>query len=330
MNIDLNNVIEKTNFNLALSTHYGKVRDSFIFKKNRAIVVSDRVSAFDFILGTVPFKGAVLNQLAAWWFKKLDKLEIPHHVISVPHPNITLAKNAKVLPIEIIVRGYLTGSTKTSSWFAYQNLDRKICGIEMPVNMKKNEKFPEYLITPTTKPTEIGQHDKNISEIDIISQGHLKGLTDKYTPEELWGKARNHALEMFEEGQKVAAQHGLILVDTKYEMGIDKNGELIVIDEVHTPDSSRYWIADTYDKLLSEGKEPQSLDKEFVRKMIITEGYDINKDEDPAQYMNDNIRLKAAEKYLNLFEKMTGEPFIMESKKSIEDILKQISIENNN
>ncbi len=328
MDINLNNTIEKTNFDKALSVHHGKVRDSFIFDKNRAIVVSDRVSSFDFILGTIPFKGAVLNQIAAWWFKQLDELEIPHHIIDIPHPNITLAKDAKVLPIEIIVRGYLTGSTKTSSWYAYQNLDRKICGIEMPANMKKNEKFPEYLITPTTKPTEIGQHDENISEDDVINQGHLKGLTDKYTPEELWEKARNYALIMFAHGQKVAAEHGLILVDTKYEMGIDEDGELIVIDEVHTPDSSRYWIAETYNQRLSDGLEPQSLDKEFVRQMIVEAGYDIDSDEDPAQYLNDDIRINAAKKYLDLFEKMTGEPFKVDEEKSIEEVLEEISIEN--
>ncbi len=330
MEIDLNNTIEKTHFDKALAVHYGKVRDSFIFAKNRAIVVSDRISSFDFILGTVPFKGAVLNQIAAWWFQKLDKLEIPHHVLDIPHPNITLAKNAKVLPIEIIVRGYLTGSTKTSSWYAYQNKNRMICGLEMPQNMKKNEKFPEYLITPTTKPTKLGEHDKNISESEILNEGHLKGLTSKYTPEELWDKAKHYALKMFTHGQKIALKHGLILVDTKYEMGIDEDGELIIIDEVHTPDSSRYWIADTYEKRLKEGKEPQSLDKEFVRQMVIAEGYNVDSNEDPANYMNDDIRLKAAKKYLNLFEKMTGTSFNFQEKQSIEEVLEKISIENNN
>lgn len=320
----LGNTIENITFDKALNAHYGKVRDSFIFEKNRAIVVSDRVSSFDFILGTIPFKGAVLNQIAAWWFRELDKLNIPHHIINCPHSNITLAKNAKVMPIEVIVRGYLTGSTKTSSWYAYQNNDRTICGVEMPANMKKNEKFPEYIITPTTKPTEIGQHDENISEADVISQGHLDGLSPKYTSEELWEKARNYALTMFAHGQKVAAERGLILVDTKYEMGVDADGELIVIDEVHTPDSSRYWVAETYESRLLEGKEPQGLDKEFVRQMIIAAGYDVDNDEDPAKYMNDEIRTEAAIKYLDLFEKMTGKKFSIKDEDSIEEVLETL------
>ncbi len=321
MNINLNQIIDQTNFEKADSFHHGKVRDSFVFGDKRAIVVSDRVSAFDFILGTIPMKGAVLNQIAAWWFAELDKIGIPHHLISTPHPNISIVKNVKVMPIEVIVRGYLTGSTKTSSWYAYQNLDRKICGIEMPENMKKNEPFPEYLITPTTKPTEIGQHDENISEAQVISQGHLEGLSDKYRPEEIWEKARSYALKMFAHGQAVAAKQGLILVDTKYEMGIDAEGELIIIDEVHTPDSSRYWVAESYEERLAKGEEPQSLDKEFVRKMVIEAGYNVDSDEDPKKYLNDDTRQKAAKKYIDLYEKMTGETFEIKTTKSIQEVL---------
>jgi phosphoribosylaminoimidazole-succinocarboxamide synthase len=281
----------------------GKVRDSFLLnEEERAIVVSDRVSSFDFVLGTIPFKGAVLNQIAAFWFEKLKEIGVPTHFISTPDPNISIVKNAKVLPVEIIVRGYLTGTTKTSSWYAYQNCGQMISDIKMPDGMKKNQKFKTPIITPTTKPSiESGLHDEKISREEIISRGLVS--------EKIYCKAEELAMKMFTFGQDVAAKRGLILVDTKYEMGIDSQGELMVIDEVHTPDSSRYWIADSYEDLFLRGAEPEALDKEFVRKMIIAEGYDINSSENPAKYMTDEIRFQAAKKYLELFEKITGKSF---------------------
>ncbi len=295
--------VDKISFSEAKEHHKGKVRESFILNNNqRAIVVTDRISAFDFVLGTVPFKGQVLNQMAAWWFKKLDGV-VPHHLIDVPDPNISLVKNVTPLPIEVIVRGYLTGSTKTSSWYAYQNLDRMICGIEMPEGMKKNQKFDTPFITPTTKPTEEGAHDENISSEEVVSRG--------FVDVETWKKAREYALKMFALGQKIAAEHGLILVDTKYEMGMTSDGELIVIDEVHTPDSSRYWIADTYQELFEAGKSPESLSKEFVRSALVEKGYDIDDpNADPAEYLNDELRIAAAKKYVELYERVTGEKFI--------------------
>jgi phosphoribosylaminoimidazole-succinocarboxamide synthase len=257
----LNSTVDKINFTEAIQQHHGKVRESFeLLDNKRAIVVTDRISAFDFILGTIPFKGQVLNQITTWWFKKLDGI-VPHHMISMPDPNVALVKSVKVLPIEIIVRGYLTGTTKTSSWYAYQNLNREICGLTMPEGMKKDEKFPEPIVTPTTKPTEAGMHDEAISREEIISQGLV--------PKDVYNLAEEYALKMFALGQKVAAEHGLILVDTKYEMGIDVDGNLIVIDEVHTPDSSRYWIADTYDERMAQGLAPEALSKEFVREAIV-------------------------------------------------------------
>lgn len=297
---DLNRVIEKTEFDNGLFFHHGKVRDSFVLDaKRRAIVVSDRVSAFDFILGTIPFKGQVLNQLAAWWFKQLDGLGVPHHLMSVPHPNVSEVKNVTPLSIEIIVRAYLTGTTTTSSWYAYQHNDRKISGLGMPAGMKKNEIFPEPIITPTTKP-EIG-HDRNISREELIAEGLVSA--------EIYAQVEALALRMFAHGQAVAAKQGLILVDTKYEMGLCAEGNLVVIDEVHTPDSSRYWITESYQAQLLKGEEPDSLDKEFVRQMVVNEGYDVdNEDQDPKDFMTDKIRIEAAQKYLELFERMTGEP----------------------
>ena len=298
----LDSAVDSVQFSGSKEHFEGKVRETFLLDNNqRAIVVTDRISAFDFVLGTVPFKGQVLNQIAAWWFKKLDGI-VDHHIISVPDPNISLVKNVKVLPIEIIVRGYLTGSTKTSSWYAYNNLDRNICGIIMPEGMKKNQKFKAAIVTPTTKPTEPGAHDEAISKEEILEQGIV-------TPE-IWEKIESTALKMFALGQKVAAEKNLILVDTKYEMGIDADGNLLVIDEVHTPDSSRYWIADSYAQLFADGKEPAALSKEFVRGEIVEKGYDVNSEEDPSKYLDDDLRVQAAMRYIDLFERVTGEKFI--------------------
>lgn len=317
----LGQTVYRVEFAGASETHHGKVRDSFIINDQRAIVVSDRVSAFDFVLGTIPYKGAVLNQIAAWWFQQLDGIGITHHLKSTPHPNMSVVTNARVIPIEVIVRGYLTGSTKTSSWYAYQNLDRVICGIEMPAGMKKNQRFDDYLVTPTTKP-EFG-HDESITEQQIFEQNMLAPFCESMgkTEVEIWQEIESTALKLFAYGQQVAARQGLILVDTKYEMGVDPVGRLILIDEVHTPDSSRYWIADSYESRLAAGEEPQSLDKEFVRRMIVEAGYDVDSDEDPAKYLTDEIRINASKKYLQLFEKMTGAKLELETGASIEQVL---------
>lgn len=317
----LTRTINKVDFDKVDEIHRGKVRDSFLFKHKRAIVVSDRVSAFDFILGTIPYKGAVLNQIAAWWFNQLDDLDIDHHLISTPHPNISIVKNATVIPIEIIVRGYLTGTTKTSSWYSYENLDRMICGIEMPEGMKKNEKFENLMVTPTTKPEQ--GHDEGISKQEILSSGLLKPFCEDMclNEQEIWQQIESTALKLFSYGQKVAKKHGLILVDTKYEMGINEEGDLMLIDEVHTPDSSRYWIKQSYKARLEQGLEPDSLDKEFVRRMIVKAGYDVDGDEDPSKYLSDDIRISASEKYIELYEKMTGEDFEMDAPELIDDVL---------
>jgi len=276
----------------------GKVRDNFIFGDGRmAIVVTDRVSVFDFKIGTVPFKGQVLNQLAAWWFAKLDDIGIPHHQLSMPHPNISLVRRVTPLPIELIVRAYLTGTTTTSSWYAYQNNERSICGLKMPSGMKKNEPFPDLMLTPTTKA--VKGHDENISRQQILD----RGLVDKC----ILDLAEQFALKMFKHGQRLAEERGLILVDTKYEMGITDEGALIIIDEVHTPDSSRYWLAESYKGRMDSGAEPDSLDKEFVRRLVIAAGYDVDSDVDPAKYFNDEMRVEAAERYATLYEKMTGD-----------------------
>ncbi len=283
----------------------GKVRESLILEDGKRIIItSDRISAFDFVLGTIPFKGAVLNQIAAWWFEKLKAI-IPHHLISVPDPQISLTKSAKVLPVEFVVRGHLTGSTATSSWYAYQHHDRVICGIEMPAGMAKNQAFEAPLITPTTKPAlGSGEHDKPISREEIISNG----LVDEKT----YALAEEYALKMFTAGQRIAAERGLILVDTKYEMGIDADGKLIVVDEVHTPDSSRYWVADSYASRFASSKEPDMLDKEFVRRGLVANGINIHADPetyDGSAFLTDELRVSASLKYMDLYERITGDAF---------------------
>jgi phosphoribosylaminoimidazole-succinocarboxamide synthase len=276
----------------------GKVRDVFELPGGRlALVVTDRISVFDYVIGTIPFKGQVLNRIANWWLRKLDDIRIPHHLLSEPHPNISIARRAAALPVEIVVRGYLTGTTKTSSWYAYQHLDRRICGITMPQGMKKNEPFAQPIITPSTKP-DVG-HDENISRDEILKRGLM-------TPPVLEA-AEAYALRMFEQGQRIAAAHGLILADTKYEMGLTPDNALIVIDEVHTPDSSRFWIRETYAQRLAAGQEPESLDKEFVRRMIVESGYDITSSAHPKTFLTDAIRIEAARRYLSLRETITGE-----------------------
>ena len=230
-----------------------------------------------------------------------------------------------MIPIEIIVRGYLTGTTKTSSWYAYEHLDRKICGIEMPEGMQKNQQFDDYLVTPTTKPEQ--GHDEGVSKQQILAQGLLKPFCNDMclNEEEIWQQIESTALKLFAYGQKVAKKHGLILVDTKYEMGVDEDGELMLIDEVHTPDSSRYWIKRSYKVRFEQGLEPESLDKEFVRRMIVDAGYDVDSDEDPSKYLSDDLRISASQRYIELYEKMTGEEFDANSIELIEDVLLQVS-----
>lgn len=306
-----------------LSYHNGKVRESYqLDDKRRAIVVTDRISAFDVVFGTIPCKGQVLNQVAGWWFEQVGDL-VPHHFIEMPHPNISLVKNAQPLPIEIIVRGYLTGSTNTSSWYHYQNKNRVICGIEMPEGMQKNQAFEHPIITPTTKP-EVG-HDESIRREDIISQG----LVD----EETYVKAEAYALKLFAFGQKKAREKGLILVDTKYEMGLDVDGNLMFIDEIHTPDSSRYWMADTYEDRFKNGEEPDMLDKEFFRGMMIDQGFDPGvadpENVDPTPYMGEEVRLSAGNKYKQLYTQITGEVFEENEsgnlQRDVREVVKKIS-----
>ena len=271
----------------------GKVRDMYLLPGRRILVTTDRQSAFDHVLGTIPLKGQVLNRIAQYWFKQTEDI-VANHVAEVPHASVTVGEELDMFPVEIVVRGYLTGSTDTSAWTHYDRGVRDFCGNRLPEGMVKNQPFEAAIITPTTKSEE---HDESISAAQIVE----RGLIDEAT----WGQIEDIALRLFARGQQVAAKQGLILVDTKYEMGRNAAGQIAVADEIHTPDSSRYWVQATYEERHRRGEEPESLDKEFLRLWLREKG--ISDDNIPE--LDDDIRVDVAERYVQLYERVTGKDF---------------------
>ena len=249
---ELQNTLKETSLEKGVKKS-GKVRDQYTHQDKIILITTDRQSAFDRVLASIPFKGQVLNLTSSWWFEQTKHI-IPNQVISVPDPNVTIAKKCKVFPIEFVVRGFITGSTSTSLWTVYKNGDRNYCGNKLPEGLKKNQRLKENMLTPTTKEE---HHDRPISPNEIVNEGWMTA--------EDWEYCSRKALELFQFGQKKALENGMILVDTKYEMGKDENGNIVLIDEIHTPDSSRYWIAETYDERIKDNQEPQNIDKEFLR-----------------------------------------------------------------
>ncbi len=280
--------------------HSGKVRETFARDDVCVIVTSDRQSAFDRILTTIPFKGQILNRISAFWFDRTREI-IPNHLVAVPDPAASVVKEATVFPVEMIVRGYMTGSTDTSVWMNYQNGVREYCGVRLPEGMHKNEPFPAPIITPTTKPT--SGHDELISPDEIIRRGLMIA--------EEWDVVSAAALEIFLHGQQHAAKQGLILVDTKFEFGRDaKSGEIMLVDEVLTPDSSRYWMAESYEQRIAASDEPQSFDKEFLRLWYQQRCDPYHDDELPTA--PHELRAKLASIYAEAYERITGEAFVPE------------------
>ena len=279
-----------------LPNHYkGKVRDTFDIGDGRMVfVTSDRLSAFDRAITAVPNKGAILNGIANYWFD-LTKDILPNHIISCPDPNVAVVKKLNMLPVEVVVRRFMTGTTGTSIWTKYNNGERDMYGHSFPDGMVKNQELWGTILTPTTK----GKTDDPISSAEIISSG----LVEK----NLWEKTERAALALFERGREIAAHRGLILVDTKYEFGTDENGELHIADEIHTPDSSRYWIAATYAERLGRGEEPEGLDKEFVRKWLVARMKDPYSD--PIPQITDADNQIFSDKYADLYERVTGKKF---------------------
>ena len=274
----------------------GKVRDIYVHQGKRFLITTDRVSAFDVVLGAIPFKGQVLNQLSAWWFDQMQDI-VANHVISVPDPNVTVADEAQALPVEVIVRGYITGVTSTSLWTLYRQGVPQPYGLELPPGLKKNDPLPEPVITPTTKATG-GAHDERLTSAEVVE----KGLVSPG----LWREVQQAALAVFARGQEVAQRAGLILVDTKYEFGLI-DGRLALIDEIHTPDSSRYWVAESYDAVRGTDQEPESFDKEFLRLWFVAQGY---KGEGQPPAMPPSFVAQVAQRYISAYERLTGEPFV--------------------
>lgn len=277
----------------------GKVRDIWEIGDKLAIAATDRLSAFDRFLTLIPYKGAVTNLTSAWWFERTRHIT-PNHLVSVPDPNVSLVRKCTVFQVEMVVRGYVTGSTDTSLWTHYKKGVRNYCGNIIPDGLKKNDRLPEAIVTPTTKSDE---HDELITPKEIVDRG-LMSAPD-------WEDVRNRALKLFAFGQQQAKEHGLILVDTKYEFGRTPEGEILLIDEIHTPDSSRYWIASSYDQRMAEGKEPENIDKEFVR-LWYRDHCDPYRDEVLPEAPQE-LRLELSRRYVNLYERITGQGFPYEA-----------------
>jgi phosphoribosylaminoimidazole-succinocarboxamide synthase len=293
--------LERTDFRGLGRREEGKVRDSYVGEKRRTIVVTDRVSCFDVVVGTIPAKGQVLNQLAAFWFEKTRAIA-PNHLVSVPDPNVSVVRELSVLPVEFVMRGYLTGVTATSIWTAYARGDEFYCGHRLPKGLGKHARLPEPLLTPSTKAKK-GDHDEPVSRAEVIERGLVS--------EELYDRAESLVAKLFRAGQEWAESHGLILADTKYELGLDETGTLVVADEIHTPDSSRYWYKDGYEKALSEGGDPKALDKEYVRRWLVSErGY---RGEGPPPPLPDEVRCEAARRYVEAYERVTGQGFVVDA-----------------
>ena len=291
---ELNNCLTQTSLPKG-KKKTGKVRDQYDIGDKIVLITTDRQSAFDRVLASIPFKGQVLNQTSVWWFKNTEQI-ISNHFIEMPDPNVIIAKKCKVIPIEFVVRGYITGSTSTSLWTVYNNGDREYCGNQLSEGLIKNQKLDENMLTPTTKEE---HHDRPISPDDIIKEGWMTKND--------WRYCSKVALDLFAFGQKVAADHGMILVDTKYEMGVDVGGNILLIDEIHTPDSSRYWIKSTYEEKMENGEEPENVDKEFLRLWFVDNCDPYNDEELPKP--PDDLVVELSNRYIYLYETITGENF---------------------
>ncbi len=273
----------------------GKVRDSYdLADGRRLIVATDRLSAFDRILCAVPFKGEVLTQTARYWFDATADI-CANHVLAYPDPNVVLARRLDILPVEVVVRGYLAGTTGTSLLTMYRAGQREMYGITLPDGMRDNERLPHPVLTPTSKAA-AGGHDAPLTPGGIVSEGLLSAVQ--------WAQLADRALALFTRGQAMAAERGLILADTKYEFGLDAEGRIVLADEIHTPDSSRYWKADSYEARFAAGARPESFDKDFVRSWVAAR---CDPYRDPVPAIPDDVVLATSALYLEAFETITGQ-----------------------
>ena len=305
--------LEGTNLEGLGERYEGKVRDNYSRGDRRFIVVTDRISEFDRILGTIPFKGQVLNRLAAWWFEKTKDVA-KSHFVGVPDPNVLECIECKPLPVEFVVRAYITGSTSTSMWTHYAAGARTFCGHELPQGLQKNQRLERPILTPATK-APLGEHDVSSSREEILARGNVTA--------EDFDRAAEMAMLLFAAGQEICAARGLILVDTKYEIGKTPSGELAVIDEIHTPDSSRFWMASTYEERFAAGLDPEPLDKDFVRRYYTALGY---RGDGEAPPLPPEVRVGAAKRYVEAFERITGETFVPDTDPPLPRIAKNLGL----
>ena len=294
------NVLRGTDFPTLGERYEGKVRDNYSKDGRRVLIVTDRLSAFDRIITLVPFKGQVLNQIAKFWFEQTEDI-VGNHVIEFPDPNVVVAQECEALPVEMVVRGYITGVTSTSAWHHYANGERNFCGNVLPDGMKKDQKFDEPILTPSTK-AQHGDHDISVSKEEILKMGKIS--------EEDFDYMADVSMKLYKRGVEIAAKQGVILVDTKYEFGRNDDGEIVLIDEIHTPDSSRYWFADQYQKLFDAGKSQNNISKEFLREWLAEKGY-TGDGEMPE--ITDEVRVETAKRYIEAYELVTGQEFTAEA-----------------
>jgi phosphoribosylaminoimidazole-succinocarboxamide synthase len=294
----LSRTLDETHLDELGAKYEGKVRDNYSTSDGRRIiVVTDRISAFDRVLGTLPLKGQILNRLAAWWFAKTGHV-MKNHVLRVPDPNVIEAIECAPLPVEMVVRAYVTGVTSTSIWTHYAAGKREFCGNRLPDGLKKNQKLDKAILTPSTK-AEKGDHDVSASREEILATGRIS-VAD-------FDLAASAAMRLFDFGARLCQERGLILVDTKYEFGRTKDGDIVVIDEVHTPDSSRFWFSRSYEERFAKGEEPESFDKEYVRRYLAKLGF---KGDGPIPPIPDDVRVEATRRYIEAYETITGESFV--------------------
>lgn len=314
LRLALRHPLERTDFSTLGRKVEGKVRDNYVAPDaTRYLVTTDRISAFDRVLGTLPLKGQLLNHAAAWWFEQTQDI-VPNHVLSVPDPNVLHARECAPLPVEMIVRAYLTGSTSTSIWVHYDQGARSFCGHTLPNGMRKHQRLEAPILTPSTK-AEHGAHDVSASRAELLELTRM--------PARDFDAAAEMALALFRRGQEICAARGLILVDTKYEFGKTPDGHLVVIDEIHTPDSSRFWFADSYPDRFASGEDPESFDKEYVRRYLVAQGF---RGDGPIPTIPDEVRVEAARRYVAAVERITGEPFVANLEEPIDRIRRNLGL----
>lgn len=303
----MSTVLKETNFKNLGERKVGKVRDVYFQGDKLILITTDRHSSFDRVIAHIPYKGEILTRVSNFWFENTKDI-IQNHIIDTPDPQVVVAKKCEVLPIEVVIRGYITGSTSTSLWSHYKEGERDFGNFTLPDGIKKNQKLDAPVFTPTTKSDE---HDRPITPREIVEEG----LVEK----ELLEKVEEIGFALFKRGQEIASERGFILVDTKYEFGLDETGTLTLIDEIHTPDSSRFWKADSYQEHFDKDLEPLSFDKEFLR-LWFKENSDPYNDKVLPEAPEEMVQ-ELSKRYINVFEELTGEKFV---KSGNEPILERI------